>query len=227
MGPFKIHPGCYAACVGVLMLAPLHASAQSFREDFNGSELDSTVWTIDAGNGEVVVARGVVALFCAGGAFPVVTTRNDPFPPGEFRVRVGMRYVMQSFCGDGIGAMDNFWENYHGGVACRPFLLWQDTGGLYVYSGSAGPTPLSPPPDLGYHVYEWLYTNGQYVFSMDGTIRAVGGCAPRATRIFFGHPHPIGCSPWTSFEIDFIEIAPSGATPALTPSWGQLKQVYR
>lgn len=203
------------------------ALAQTFHEDFNGSALDTTVWSADAGNGQIVVGNGVVTLSCASGEFPVVRSRWDPFPPDDFRVRVGMRYVSQAFCGDGVGAMDNFWEDYATGTACRPFLLWQDGGGLYVYSGSAGSTPLAGAPETAYHVYEWLYLNGQYQFSMDGVIRANGGCAPRATEIFFGHPHPISCSPWTSFEIDFIDIAPLGATLARGKSWGGVKQRYR
>jgi hypothetical protein len=156
-----------------------------------------------------------------------VTTRNDPFPPGDFRVLVGMQYLSQAFCGDGIGTMDNFWENYRGGTACRPFLLWQDTGGLYVYTGSAGPTGLLPPPETGYHLYEWVYMNGEYQFSMDGMLRASGGCAPRATSLFFGHPHPIGCSPWTSFAIDFVDVSPIGATAAPPTTWGRVKSIYR
>jgi len=174
----------------------------------------------------VVVSGGFVMLSCAGSEFPVVTSRSNPFPQGDWDLHVGMQYVSQAPCGDGFGAVDNFWEDYYG-VACRPFLLWQDNGGLYVYAGSSGSTPIAPPPDLGYHVVEWTYLAGQYQFLIDGVPRASGGCGPPATRIFFGHPHPIGCSPWTSFSIDFIDVAPFGATPTATMSWGKLKQIYR
>jgi hypothetical protein len=62
---------------------------------------------------------------------------------------------------------------------------------------------------------------------MDGVVRATGGCAPRATSIFFGHPHPIGCSPWTSFAIDFIDVEPAGATSTAQQSFGSVKAHYR
>src|SRR5712691_3762187 len=135
------------ACVCAVMLASSPKMARAFHEDFNGSSLDTTTWTVDAGNGQVIVADGVVTLSCAGATFPVVTSRFNPFPPGDWDLRVGMQYVSQAFCGDGFGAMDNFWEDYYYGNACRPFLLWQDGGGLYVYTGSAGPTSLAGPPE--------------------------------------------------------------------------------
>jgi hypothetical protein len=214
------------ACVCALMFASSPRIARAFHEDFNGSSLDTSIWTIDAGDGQVIVADGVVTLSCAGATFPVVTSRSNPFPPGDWDLRVGMQYVSQAFCGDGFGVMDNFWEDYYG-VACRPFLLWQDYSGLYVYTGSTGPTGLAGAPETGYHVYEWIYLCGQYQFLMDGVLRASGACAPPATSIFFGHPHPIGCSPWTSFAIDFIDISPMGPTPTAKTSWGRLKQIYR
>jgi hypothetical protein len=138
-----------------------------------------------------------------------------------------MKHVTTHVCGVGFGAMDNFWENYHGQQVCRPFLLWQDLGGLYVYTGSVGYTVLAPAPANDWHLYEWLYMNGQYQFSMDGIVRATGDCAPRATRVFFGHPHPVSCYPWTSMAIDFIEIVAQGAAADARTTWGGMKASYR
>lgn len=221
--------GLALACAGIQIVGSGLARAQGFHDDFNGTELDPSVWSADMGSGgQIVVANGVVTLSCTGSTFPVVTTQNDPFPPGDFRLRVGMQYLGNGNCGDGFGAMDNFWENYHGQNVCRPFLLWQDGAGLYVYTGSAGATGLAPPPETGYHIFEWVYMGGVYDFFMDGVLRASGGCAPKATSIFFGHPHPIGCVPWwSSFAIDFIDVSSIGVTPTRSPSWGGLKLIYR
>jgi hypothetical protein len=215
--------------VFALLFAAHRAFAQTFREDFNGAGLDSVVWVADLGDGQITVASGAVTLSGSGPTFPVVTTRQDPFPEGDFIVRVGMQYLSVANCGDGFGAMDNFWEDYGTGTACRPFLLWQDGGGLYVYTGSADKSAyLAAPPEAGFHIYEWAFVDGAYTFLMDGVVRGPSGtCAPRATSIFFGHPHPIGCSQWTTFSIDFIEVAPLGATPARKYSWGALKLLYR
>jgi hypothetical protein len=202
------------------------SSAQTFRDDFDGNAVDTALWVVEPGDGQVTVDGGVITLSCAGSTFPVVTSRIDPFPPGDFRVRVGMQYLSQSSCGDGFGAMDNFWEDYNTGTACRPFLIWQDPGGLYAHAGSAG-AAMQIPGDTAYHLFEWTYLNGTYEFSMDGVVRASGGCAPRATQLFFGHPHPIGCSPWTSFAIDFIEVSPIGATAMQRTTWGEVKELYR
>jgi hypothetical protein len=211
----------------VAMHVPTIGSGQTFRDDFDGTSINTERWVVDLVDGEIVVSNGH-AIFTGGlNSFPVMSTRVDPFPPGNFRVVVGMQYLEQRFCGDGFGAMDNFWENYRFGIACRPFLLWQDTGGLYAYTGSAGGTSLVSPIDLNYHVFEWTYLDGQYSLSVDGQLMSSGSCAPRATQVFFGHPHPISCSPWTSFAVDFIQISPIGATPAHRTGWGQVKTTYR
>jgi hypothetical protein len=216
-----------AATVATLWIGLVPAAGLAFRDDFNGTSLDPSVWSVAPGDGQAVVANGVVTLSCPGATFPVVASIASLFPPGDFIVRVGMQYLAQAQCGDGFGSVDNFWENYGGANVCRPFLIWQDGGGVHVYSGSSGNTVLGPAPDTNYHVFEWLYSSGQYEFSMDGIVRASGGCAPRVTQVFFGHPHPISCSPWTSFSIDFIEIVPAGTTEVLRTSWSRVKAIYR
>src|SRR5262245_31607635 len=68
---------------------PRLAGAQVFHDDFNGDSLDPAVWSVDLGDGgQISVANGVVTVTCTGSTFPVTTTVEDPFPPGEFLVRV-------------------------------------------------------------------------------------------------------------------------------------------
>jgi hypothetical protein len=207
-----------------LALAPESARAQVFHDDFDGTALNPAVWSVELGEGQIVVADGVATLTCTGNPFPVATTIQDPFPPGDFLVRVGLRYFGVEYCGDGFGSVDNFFT-----PGCRPFLLWQDSGGWYVYCGSSSYQLLTPTPQVGYHVYEWQYTSGQYSFALDGAVRMSGLCAPRPTGFFFGHPHPIACNrtDWTSFGIDFVHIEPLGATETPHSTWGSLKSVYR
>ena len=182
------------------------------------------MWSVEPGDGVVLVANGVVTMSCAGSTFPVATTVADPFPPGDFLVSVRMRYTSVGACGDGFGAMDNFWEDYYG-TACRPFLLWQDTG-LYSYTGSSTSYAIGGPTSE-YHLYQWSYVEGRYTFLLDGVTLSSGDCAPRATRLFFGHPHPIACGPWTSLEIDYVRVEPIGVTPTRKSSWGSVKARYR
>lgn len=215
--------------VGVLALISVpSANAQFFRDDFDGNSIDGSKWAVDLGSGTVTVAGGLVTLSNSGSVFPVVTTLADPFPVGDFVVRLRLAYVSQQHCGDGFGAMDNFWENYHGASVCRPFLLWEDNGGRYGYTASVGTNWYSTSTDPEFHLYEWIYTGGEYQLFVDGEFKSLGACAPRATRIFFGHPHPISCSAaWTSFAIDYIEVEPFGATSSGTRTWGALKLLYR
>jgi hypothetical protein len=220
--------GVAATLSSMTLVSISSASGPIFRDDFDGTSLDPAIWTVDMGDGQIEVGGGVVTLTCPGATFPVVTSVPGLFPAtGDFVVRAGMQYLSQARCGDGFGAMDNFWENYLGAGVCRPFLIWQDGAGVHVYSGSVGNTVLGPAPDLNYHVFEWTYMNGTYYFSLDGAPRASGTCATRATQVFFGHPHPVGCSPWTSFAIDFIEVMPAGATEVLRASWSKVKAIYR
>lgn len=216
-----------AAVVGLCAVLLVCAATESrgFREDFNGTSLNPAVWQVELGNGEVVVADGVVTVSCAGSTFPVATTIADPIPDGDFVVRVRMRYPTVTTCGDGFGALDNFYP--FSPLGCRPFLVWQDGGGWYAYSGSTAQFYIGTGPETGYHTYEWRYMSGVYEFSLDGVSLYADSCAPRATALFFGHPHPVSCPSWTSFEIDFIEVVPFGPTSASQNSWGRLKQIYR
>jgi hypothetical protein len=216
----------FHVCVAFLCLAPLTAEAQVFHDDFDGTALDPAVWSVDLGTGgQVVVADGVVTVTCTGNVFPVVTSVQDPFPPGDFVVRVRMRYNTVVQAGDGFGALDNFWGDE--GAACRPFLAWQDGNVWFVEAG--GPMYLlSPRPDTQYHVYEWTYIGGRYAVALDGTTLSVNDCTLRPTKLFFGHPHPIIAGPpWTSFEIDYVRVEPFGATPTQKSAWGSVKALYR
>jgi hypothetical protein len=219
-----------AALIPALLLVSLLSSpgrTQGFRDDFDGTSLNSGLWNSEAGSGVIQVEGGFATLTCSGPTFPVVMSRPGLIPSGPIRVRVGLQYLTQSFCGDGFGAIDNFWENYHGAQVCRPFLLWQDGYGLYVYTSSINST-VHLGSDLGYHVYEWIYQDGAYQFSIDDIPQSGGSCAPPTTGIFFGHPHPIGCfGAWTSFRVDFVEVRPFGATVARRESWGRVQQIYR
>jgi hypothetical protein len=216
----------YASALLCLCLGPELAGAQVFHDDFDGTALDPAVWSVDLGTGgQVVVADGVVTVTCTGNVFPVVTSVRDPFPPGDFLVRVRMRYNTVVQAGDGFGALDNFWGDE--GAACRPFLVWQDANVWLVEAG--GPMYLlDPRPDTQYHVYEWTYVAGRYAVDLDGTTLSVNDCALRPTRLFFGHPHPIVAGPpWTSFEIDFVHVEPFGATATQQPTFGAVKARFR
>lgn len=133
--------------------------AQTFREDFQGAALDPNVWSVSLGDGAVTLESGWAVVMGGGGQPPVAITRVDPFPSGDFVVRVGAQYRSVAFCGDGFGALDNFFPFFPQG--CRPFLLWQDSAGWYVYSGGVPYTGLGASGELGNHVYEWRYFGGR------------------------------------------------------------------
>jgi hypothetical protein len=201
------------------------AGAQTFRDDFNGSSVNGSVWGVASGSGQVYVGNGEITLVGGGATFPAVITKHDPFPAGDYVVRVGLRYDSVAWCGCGVGSVDNFYPFFPQG--CRPFLAWQDSQGWYVYSGGTDYRYLGTGPETGYHEYEWRYVDGTHTFFLDGVSLRSESCAPRATAIFLGHLHPVSCSPWTSFSVDYVEVSPHAVTPTTRERWGRLKQIYR
>ena len=220
------------ACVSAFALAAVvsKARAQGLHDDFNGSELDTTIWSADRGNGDIVVGNGVMTLSSGGELFPLVITKKNPFPEGDFVVRVGCQYVSAARCGCGLGTTTNFYS-----ADCRPFVLWQDAvapeGAWYVYVGTSLRTFLPLAEHLDYHIFEWDRIDGVDLCLMDGVFVASSPCSLRPIDFFFGHPRPGGCDPdapyWTALAVDFIDISPLGPTDVHSTSWGKLKALYR
>ena len=207
--------------VGFLCLAPLTAESQVFQDDFDGTALNPAVWSVDVGTGgQVVVADGVVTVTCTGNVFPFATTMQDPFPPGDFLVSVRMRYNTVVQAGDGFGALGMkapavrfSFGRTAADCSSKRVVRWsiwvQDR--IRSITSTNGPTSTAVMP---------LPSMAQLSRSM------IAQCAP--TSLFFGHSHPIIAGPpWTSFEIDYVRVEPTGATPTQKMSWGKVKAAYR
>jgi hypothetical protein len=215
--------------LGSLFVAATSA-ASVFNDDFNGSTIDPTLWSVSTGGGTVTVAGGRVTLSAPCGAeFPYVVTLGNPFPTeGDFVVRVGFRYRSVSLGGNGFGFDYNM----------RAFGAWQDScsspdnpagcGGLRVAVGDLYPIYLTDrnSVDTAYHVYQWEYIAGTYRFSLDGTLVAQNTSTARPDKFFFGHPLYAYCN-WTTQEIDFVHIEALPVVPVEPETWGAVKDKYR
>lgn len=189
--------------------------AATFRDDFDGPTLDASKWSIQPGGGTIQLINGKARL--AAGCyevFPYVVTLSDPFPEsGDFRIRVGFRYVDVQTGGNGFGAAYDH----------RPYGVWQGTGtGLTAGVGLIGELKITTEADTSYHVYQWDYVDGVYSLTVDGILRASSATSVRPNSFFFGHP-PYGFCPWTTQEIDFVEIASLPRLPDIRvqapPGW--------
>ena len=197
-------------------------AAQVFHDDFDGPGIDSTRWNLDPGGGSVIVSEGRATLAApCGTQFPYLTSKDNPFPlSGDFLIRVGFRYPDVQWGGNGFG------YDY----VQRGFGVWQDAccGPLRVAIGDN--YPIYPPglasPDTSYHVYEWRCLSGTYYLYLDGNLIGSNESQFRPTKIFFGHP-PTSYCPWTTQEIDFVDIEAIGVTVVQQSTWGRLKSRYK
>lgn len=212
-----------AATAGI---RPSAANGAAFHDDFDGPTVDASKWSLDLGGGtaQFVDGRLVFSAPC-NAQFPNITTVSNPFPEtGDFLFRVGFRYVDVQEGGNGLYAPNGF--TYGGAV--HGFQLWQDyccANGIMVVVGEVQ-VHLTPPPDLGYHTYEWQYIAGTYYFYFDGAFITSCPSSFRPTGILVGHPPRTYC-PWTTQSIDYIHIESIAPTPTSARTWGRLKQLYR
>jgi len=194
----------------IVALVACSTASMAFREDFNGP-LDSSLWTVYSNGGNVSVSNGMLQLSTPVGtsAFPYVVLNTNPFPSGNFIMRVGMEYPSVGFFGDGLVAgtlaptngqvMSNY-DQY------RCWQYWADTNH-------------STTNNSNYHSFEWDYSNGLTAFYMDGVrqtpandpIYSVQVFDPisRPSTIWIGNGRPTpgnSTIAWSSVSIDYIDV---------------------
>src|ERR1035437_6077225 len=139
-------------CTFVVALIVSSSMAMAWRDDFNGSAVDSSAWQVDSNSGIVTVSNGSLHLSSPGNPshFPYLYTTSNPFPTtGNFKMTVGLQYTYLGPDGIGMSAttlVPTNGESFYSGVPDnnRTWDYWGDSY-LNAWVGNA------------YHNLEWDY----------------------------------------------------------------------
>jgi len=198
-----------------VMFSQESLSVQVFRDDFDGTALDSNVWQAYENGGIISVDSGFVSLTrpSAGPTFPYVHTKLNPIPQtGNIAIKVGIQYLGVHYCGTGFAADDALLANgTPGSYDPLVYSVWQDINlGFRVQGWPSTSYYHISAPHVDYHEIEFRWLNGLDEYYVDGQlINAVarGDDVPRPTVLWFGNPLvPGSTDEWTHFKIDYVEV---------------------
>lgn len=195
-----------------------------FRDDFDSTTLNPDIWQVYTNGGTVKVDSGWVTLSRpgAGRTFPYVHTKYNPIPSnGNFVVKLGFQYLTAAIHGDGFSVDDRLPANGSpGAYAWQPtiYTIWQGTKqpdeGFYIMDYTGSRRYYAPSPHLQYHDIEFRWLDNTDEYYIDGQLVNVitrSLSVPRPVDLWFGNPViPPGSTTWTSFKIDYIEVASLG-----------------
>lgn len=202
--------------------ASMLGSTEVFRDDFNGTDLDSNTWQAYQNGGTISIQSGFVTLNATNSpTFPYVHTKFNPIPQsGNFSIKVGIQYISVTGAGTGFIADDDLPANgTPDGTSLQiAFEIWQDTccGGFRLNDYPNSIRYTLPAPDLNYHTVEFRWLDNSNEYYLDGQLvysAARDDSFPRPTILWFGNPILLGrLDNWTSFKLDYIEIDNTSAT---------------
>lgn len=196
----------------------------NFSEEFDGANLDELVWVRVGPPAEV--KDGTIHLKSNQATFPYIYAKQNLFPTqGNFVVEISFRYTNLTVSGAGL-IIDKTTpppetklqkEN----VSNAFLSIFQDRGfwPLVIYFGGSGNRVFaSSGPDLMQHTLELRYTGKYDVLLDDKLLYTSPPTDERPSSLWFGNPSNVGSAgEWSSFEIDYIRIRPTGEE-AVAPS---------
>ena len=200
-----------------------------FRDDFDGIALDPNRWTSFLNGGTIVVEDGLVKVYRGyGEAFPYIYAALEPFPPGDFAVKIRVRYTSGGPRGTGVQLVRYLPVNSGLGCQFDPSLesglpiaaIWQGDGVVEVAHldrplgcwmapwPQRNPVPVGSAPQPESHAYEIRFVAGIISISVDGVdITSSTTVAERPHFLWFGNPATCWAGDWSGFEIDYIEVS--------------------
>lgn len=190
-------------------LAPV--TAELFSEEFEGIGLDRQVWDFTLGTGQIQVNDGVLRLTSRGQSFPLVYTKENPFPAeGNFSLNVSLRYLSAEERGTGF-RVDVVEPDQTGQKVPGTSLIavWQDDTSWRILFGPDGQRVYAfTAPNLDPHDLEITYLNETYHFILDGEPIYVSEPTPlRPNLMWIGNPAQANAAgAWSDLEINDISI---------------------
>jgi hypothetical protein len=185
----------------VLAISGTAQAASLFFDDFDGSSVNTLVWSATANHGSIIVATGIVTLSSSGISFPNIHTINNPFPTtGDFTFEITMSYLSLTGYGSGLivsGGSSTIFQVW--GDSSSPKISINLLGNALVHYNTA-PQTLNLKLD---------YVNGYYTVTANNQVlNAPVSSALRPTSIVLGHPTvtSLDNTPWTSISVDYVKV---------------------
>lgn len=195
-----------------------------FDEEFDGSDLNSSIWTLENTSEYAYVDNGTLQMAASGSRFPFVHSITPLFPTGDdFRATVRFDYPEANVCGVGLMMTSEIptagQSPYQSGVEQRAaedrgvaIGFWQDQSGMQLWYRAGAERQDIPlgGPFLTSKDFTVEYSGGRYNLYIDNALMYVSGpTTARPEGIWMGNPQDLGygnyCA-WDSFEVDSIVI---------------------
>jgi serine/threonine protein kinase len=189
---------------------------EPLEDDFKGRDLDSATWVSILGDGEIQVSGGAVRLRSNGKTFPIIYPQTNPFPDGNFSLKLTMRYLDVTEMGVGfrLGEMlaehgtsedTNLDELYKG----RIIEIWQDNNEWHISTGDDNAVEYSlSSPHLAITEIQIDYIQQVYrVLVDDEELYKSKRTDMRPTILWFGNPARVDApGAWSSLEVSYISV---------------------
>ena len=188
------------------------------RDDFNGTQLDASLWAVDVNAGSVTVAGGAVRVASPSStSFPLVTTALPVIPQtGSFSVRWAAQYEQSTLHGTCslVGARGLPTD---GGpnTSTNVFFACQDSLEGHNVSAATSPTNTAlahsaPGGSLLRYEVEYCWLENRVEVWVDGVRRldaARDDSLAMPDSLWFGnYARGTQNEPWSNFTLDFVEV---------------------
>ena len=175
------------------------STAQSyFSETFADPSVSSPRWDQTTNGGTLLFANGSVFLKGYGGGYPVIKTRQSPFPAsGDFTLSFGYRFTSIGNYGTGlncVGANGHIVADLHQDVNGQ--LLQVDDNISWQH------------PDTEWHVVSFVMTGNRISVYLDGNHVGDHAANARPTGITIGGGAMSNPWDWNDLQIAFIRVDP-------------------
>jgi len=199
----------YSVVLSVLLLpllllnlvVTLHAQAAGgghplFLDNFADPSSSSKNWEQTTNGGTLLFAKGSVFLKGVGGGYPVIKTRQDPFPvSGEWTASFGYRFTSIGHYGNDLSC-----QGPNGEIIAD---VHQDVNGQLV---QVNDNLSSTKPDTDWHVVAFVMTDNHIAAYLDGKLTGEHQISLRPTKLAVGGgsiPNPWD---WNDLEIRFMRV---------------------
>lgn len=214
----------------------VYAQEYFFQEEFNqqraSNSLDPDKWIIhpntQAGFTTVKEEGGNLSLSQQDNTtqFPLVVSKNQALPSGDFSAEIKFAYTNITFWGTGIALAQEEPTNGGGFSSLLTIGAWQDKTLSNMRIGFNGVDVYTTPVNTDSHILKVDRVGKKYLLFLDGTLIFTSPDITKQVKfIWMGNPTiqpPIPT--WTSFKVDYIRVIQNFPEPFLDLPWDYQSQ---